>query len=125
MTRFLLDSSAILNMLANTSSSSDIRNFISNGELVTSVICYCEVLNEINLHKIKIAEEFLNQLLIFQVTLADAHLAKEIEYACRKSGGQVPTMDCLIAATASNNNATVITTDSDFSRIDGVKKEVF
>ncbi len=125
MEQFLLDSSAIMHLLGKTNVGLDIRRVISSGELVTSLLCYCEVLNEVNLDKLKITEEFLNELFISQVTLSDARLAKELQYNCRKAGGQVPTMDCLIAATAINNNATIVTTDSDFERIQEVKKIIF
>ncbi len=125
MTRFLLDTSIILAILDGTAKGQVAKQLIQNSELITSIVCYCEVLNKASLNKIVVAERFLSNLSIFPLTLADGELAKEFQYSCRKSGKFVSTLDCLIAATASNNNATVITTDSDFGRIDGVKKEIF
>lgn len=125
MERYLLDSSAILNILLGTPKGNQIRLFAKNAELITSIICYCEVLNKSDLDKQNKAETLLSQLSVFPLTLTDGQLAKKLQYECRKAGGYVPTLDCLVAATASNQDAEVVTSDSDFSRIEGVKRHVF
>ena len=125
MARFLLDSSIIIHMLNGTDAGRAAVKFVSAGELVTSIICYCEVLNEANLDKQAQAEGFLSKLLIFQVTLEDGKTAKGFQDSCRKSGKFVPSTDCLIAATAANNNAMVVASDPDFERISGVEKKIF
>ena len=125
MERLILDSSAMLHILQGTGKGQKIAAVIAKQEWLTSIICYCEVLNNVNLDKQAKAEAFLSKILIFPLTLAEGRLAKQFQDECRKTGRQVPTLDCLIAATAANNNATVITTDADFLRIDGIKKQVF
>ena len=122
MQRFLLDTSAILHILDSTEKGKKAIKLVSSGEVITSIICYCEVLNKTNLDKQTIAEEFLSKLLVFQVTLEDGNIAKQFQNSCRKSGKFVPTTDCLIAATAANNKAVVVATDSDFERISGIEK---
>lgn len=125
MERYLLDTSAILHILRGTKTGSDIVRFVKDADLTTSVICYCETLNNSNLDKQAEAEEFLSCLAILPVTLSDGEAAKKIQYACRKDGKHVPTTDCIIAGTARNNDLEMVTADSDFARIEGIKKRVF
>jgi len=124
MERYLLDSSIILDVLAGNASGVKAAHILRGGESATSVICYCEVLNKIDLLRQEKAENFLSKLLVFGVTLADGKAAKKLQDECRKSGGQVPTTDCLIAATAMNNGAVMVASDKDFERIKGLEKKL-
>ncbi len=124
MEKYLLDTSSILNILDGNKKGEAAIELIQNGELITSILCYCEALNKLDLNKLNKAEEFLSKLGLFNLTLADGFLAKEIQHTCRKNGGQVSTIDALIAATAHNNKSILITSDSDFDRIDEVKKKI-
>lgn len=124
MTRYLLDSSCIIDILSGNERGAKAAQLAKGAELVTSAICYCEVLNRLDLDKAAKAEAFLSKLLVFGLGLQEAKIAKEMQYACRRAGNQVPTVDCLIAATAKTNSATLIASDHDFARIDGVEKKV-
>lgn len=121
---YLLDSSAIIDLLTTRPLGSRVAKAIEGSELCTSIICYCEVLNKISLQNESNAEKFLSKLFIFPVTLPDGKLAKKIQDSCRLAGRQVPTLDCIVAATAIQNNATLVATDKDFERIQQVKKIV-
>lgn len=125
MERFLLDSSIILDILVGNRQGVEAAKVVSKGEACTSVVSYCEVLNKADLDKLANAELFLSKLLVFGVTLADGKTAKQLELECRKNGRQVPTLDCIIAATAANNGAIVVASDKDFERIEGVSKILF
>ena len=125
MKRFLLDSSIINDILSGNARGQKAATRIEGGELATSVICYCEVLNNINLDKQPKAETFISKLLVFGLSVGDGKIARDLQDSCRAAGKQVPTIDCLIAATALANHATVVSSDSDFARIDGVEKLVF
>ncbi len=57
-----------------------------------------------------------------RVLLDSSTIAQNIQKNCRKNGKHVPTIDCTIASTAINNNATIISSDSDFQRIDEARK---
>lgn len=118
----MLDSSAILHILDGTPEGRKAAGILKGKEMSTSIICYCEVLNKANLDKQGIAEAFLSRIPIYPLSLADGHEARKIADYCRKNGKYVPTTDCLIAATAKNNNATVIATDNDFERMADVRK---
>ncbi len=124
MERFLLDSSTILNILAGNANGQKAVGILKNNEACTSIICCCEVLNKINLEKYAKAEAFLSKLLSFSLTHSDGETAKGIQKNCRKNGKHVPTIDCLIAATAINNDAIMISSDSDFQRIDEARKRL-
>ena len=124
MEKYLLDTSSILNILDGNKKGEATIELIRTGELITSILCYCEALNKLDLNKLKKAEEFLSKIGLYQLTLADGFLAKEIQHTCRKNGGQVSTIDALIAATAHNNKSTLITSDSDFNRIEQVNKKI-
>ncbi|HIH20012.1 TPA: PIN domain nuclease [Candidatus Micrarchaeota archaeon] len=127
MEKYLLDSSIILEILQGTVEGQKATKFLETdkNDLCTSVICYCEVLNKINLEKYEKASALLSKLLVFGVSLADASTAKEIQYTCRKTGKYVPTLDCIVAATAINNNAVILTLDKDFERIEKARKILF
>ncbi len=125
MEKYLLDSSIIIHILSASEKGVAAIELFDEAELSTSIICYCEVLNKINLEKIAKAQEFLSKLLVFGINTTDGETAIELQYNCRKTGKQVETLDALIAATAINNNAVVISSDKDFERIEGVRKKLF
>lgn len=124
METFLLDSSAVINILFGSAAGQQASKRVSGGLATTSIICYCEVLNKADARRRKSAEELLSTLVAFPISLADGKLAVQIQDACRTAGKQVPTPDCLVAATAANHDATVVTADRDFERIQQVKKIV-
>lgn len=124
MERYLLDSSIILDMLEGNARGRRARERVENAEATTSIICYCEVLNKGTLAGFERAHSLLDKLPVFETTLADGHLAVEMQLACRRAGTHVRTADCLIAATAMNRGAVVLASDGDFLRIDGARKEI-
>jgi|GEM_PF-2462600 len=124
MERYLLDSSAILNILEGSAEGRKAAGILRGNEVVTSIVCYCEVLNKASREKQSAAEAFLSKVPVFPVSLADGYEARKIADSCRKDGNYVPTLDCIIAATAKNNNATVVTMDDDFARMAEVRKVV-
>lgn len=125
MNRFVLDSSAILHIVRGTKAGREIARFVQEADVLVSVLSYCEVLNAAEMTHLKNAEEFLSNLPLLPLELRDGHVAKELQISCRRSGAHVATPDCLVAATAINHDAEIVTTDTDFNRIDGVKKHVF
>jgi len=120
-----LDSSAIVDLLRGGQKGDNIQHLLEGKKLLTSVICYCEVLNQSEGPRQAQAKSFMSSLLVLPVTVSDGDVAEQMQYSCRKSGGHVRTMDCLVAATAFNHGATLVATDSDFERIDGLKKHLF
>lgn len=125
MEKYLLDSSVILDILEGNAEGRQAAKTFSQAEACTSVICYCEVLNKTNLNELNKAEAFLSKLIVFEVTLADGNSAKTLQFESRKTGKHVPTIDCLIAATAINNNAILAASDKDFNRLGNLRKIIF
>jgi len=125
VSRYLLDTSAILHILRGTSEGAKIGRLIQGADVLTSVICYCESLNNSHLTWLERAETFLSKVTVLPVDISEGQLAKKLQYACRKKGKMVPTMDCLVAATAIQCDAEVVAVDSDFERIEGLKKHLF
>ncbi|MBI2444903.1 type II toxin-antitoxin system VapC family toxin [Candidatus Micrarchaeota archaeon] len=125
MTQYLLDASAILHIVGGTPQGARIRDLVRNGESATSIICYCEVLNKADLDKLAKAEAFMSNLLVFPFDVSDGSTAKKIQLDCRRNGGYVPTLDCMVAATAIQYDCELVTSDSDFERIGGLKKHLF
>ena len=125
MEKYLLDSSIIIEILGGSSIGLKAGELVRQGEASTSIISYCEVLNVVDLEKLSKAEAFLSQIPVFGVALSDGNTAKNLQYECRKAGKYVPTMDCLIAATAINNNSILVAADQDFERIEKLRKIVF
>lgn len=124
MDLYLLDSSVILDILDGNEHGREAARILGPAEACTSVICRCEVLNKVNLQKITKAKELLSKIPVFGLTTGDGETAEQLQYSCRKTGVHTQTLDCLIAATAVNNYATVLTSDADFERIQQVEKIV-
>ncbi len=122
MDRFLFDTSAILEILSGSGEGKRAAAIVRSGEVATSVIAYCEVVNKADVDKLAKAEAFLKKLLVFYLGQAELETARDIELACRKKGRQVPTLDALIAATAMNTGSTLVSADRDFERIEGLKR---
>lgn len=129
MERFFLDSSAIIALLGAESEGTQIKRFLKSAhpdyELITNVICHCEVLNKSDLADLEVAEAFLSKISVFPISIQDGLLACNLQFACRKKGGQIGTLDSLIAASAIANDAELLSLDSDFERIEGLKKHLF
>lgn len=122
MARYLLDSTIILEILSGSAKGKKAVEMVGGNELTTSVICFCEVLNKADKERRAKVKAFLSRVMVFSVSLEDGDVASAIAESCRNAGEYVPTLDCLIAASARNNDAVVITTDSDFARMDGIGK---
>jgi predicted nucleic acid-binding protein len=120
--QYFADSSVILNILAGNQKGVHAAAILSKGSLCTNVICYCEVLNTSDRNRRASAEALLSKFMLFPVTLADCDAACQMQDSCRKRGEQVRTSDCLIAASAKNAGAILVTSDSDFERIESLEK---
>ena len=125
MERFFLDSSAIIQLLSGDARGKAILDALEGGEFYTNVICCVEAVNGANLDKVARVEAFLNKLHTLAVGYEEARIASGFALSCRRKGGYVAAVDCLIAASAVSVGATLVTTDHDFERIAGVKVKVF
>ena len=71
------------------------------------------------------AEGLLRQLEVLSVDESSARLAGEIAAETVRRGREVGLVDCLIAGVAIAQKATLVTRDTDFSRIPGLSLETY
>lgn len=70
------------------------------------------------------AMEFLSNFSVLQTTEKSAQIFAELKSKYDKKGSQVPLVDLLIAGLVIENGLTLITKDTDFERIDELRKIV-
>lgn len=115
----LLDTNAIISLLKNENA---VLQLVSDANLVMiSIINEFEFKSFSNLteHDLKLLDEFLKQVLIVDLKRSDNTLIKTI-YNLRKTY-QIKLPDAIIAATAITFQASLITADKGFSKINELK----
>ena len=68
---------------------------------------------------------FIQEQLIIPLDAESAEKAGKIDGTLVKKGLQIQAEDCMIAGIAIKNNISLLTKDSDFKRIDGLKIEEY
>lgn len=71
------------------------------------------------------ALEFVAQMEVLEVTESIAVDAARLGGECARRGATVGNIDLLVAAVAKHHRATILTRDSDFSRIPGISVEAY
>jgi predicted nucleic acid-binding protein len=71
------------------------------------------------------ALEFVSQLEVLDVTEPLAVDAARLGGECARRGSSVGSLDLIVAAVAKHHRATILTKDSDFSRIPGIAVETY
>jgi predicted nucleic acid-binding protein len=132
MRRYLLDSSVLAGYLNGRPSAVRLVSpWIANQEAATSVVVYGEVVEYIRglpnfpqRHATLI--DLLSAVHVFHATMTIFDRYAQIRRALRPPHGPglIGDMDTLIAATALHRNLTLVTTDSDFERVPGLKMMV-
>ncbi len=72
----------------------------------------------------KKAEQFISRFRVLTLTGQSARIYAELAYKHDKAGTKPGDFDLLTAAIAIDNDATVLTTDTDFNKIAELKKEI-
>jgi predicted nucleic acid-binding protein len=111
MTQYLLDADAIIEVLRGNSISAD---FIEGLYLAGETPCTCdvvvaEVLSGLHARHRAQGQAFLDSMLFLKTSPAAARQAGLWRYEFRSRGIQLTTTDCLIAAVALDQQATLIT----------------
>jgi predicted nucleic acid-binding protein len=132
MRRYLLDSSVLAGYLNGRPSAVRLVSpWIANQEAATSVVVYGEVVEYIRglpnfpqRHATLI--DLLSAVHVFHATMTIFDRYAQIRRALRPPHGPglIGDMDTLIAATALHRNLTLVTTDSDFERVPGLRTMV-
>ena len=129
-TKFCLESDFIINLLKGDANAvrfyEEIRNATLAITAVTSVTLF-EILRgkEQNLEKVKKFEELREKMTVLSFGEQEAEEASQIEKAIHQRGQEISPLDLLIGATAKINGAILISNDSDYQRIEGLKLRTY
>jgi len=129
-TKYCLESDFIINLLKGDANAvrfyEEIRNATLAITAVTSVTLF-EILRgkEQNLEKVKKFEELREKMTVLSFGEQEAEEASQIEKAIHQRGQEISPLDLLIGATAKINGAILISNDSDYQRIEGLKLRTY
>src|SRR5437773_956749 len=131
MNGYLLDTAVVAAFLQGKPKAFEIvKPLIEKHKLVTSIIVYAEVMEYLKgrsnfiYYRDKLQELFLlEQIKPYQLTYNILELYADLRRQLRIPYGKglIGDMDTLIAATALENNFTLVTTDHDFERVPQLK----
>lgn len=122
---FVLDSSALIEVLQNGRRADKIISLVGDAPLVTVSVCAHEVLAGALKEKDRfVLEAILSSAEVLPHSLEAAKIGARLEEECGKAGNTVNRADVLIAAVCKEHGATIVTLDKDFSRIKGAKVRV-
>jgi len=130
MTARLLDTTIVIDLLKGSDNAVEkIRSLQESGDmLATAAPCLAEVVRGTRFSgklEREAAEGLLRQLEVLPVDERSARLAGEIAAETTRRGKEVGLIDCLIAGVAIVQEATLVTRDTDFSRIPGLSLETY
>jgi predicted nucleic acid-binding protein len=111
MTRYLLDTDAVIDFLYNIAGSVElVQGLFSRGDtLCCCDIVLAEVYAGLHPHEQARAEQLLTGLEYLPTTPEAARQAGAWRYAYLRQGQTLPVTDCLIAAVSVSHGATVVT----------------
>ncbi len=122
---YLLDSSAIIELLHGTKSGEEIMKFIDNNPVCTTSINLYEVLIGENEKEREKISQFFSSVEILDFDENAARFSVEIEKKLIHSGKAINKIDILIAGICKSNNKILISLDNDFKRIESIKSAIF
>lgn len=122
---YLLDSSAIIELLHGTKSGEEIMKFIDNNHVCTTSINLYEVLMGENEKENEKISQFFSSVKILDFDENAARFSVELEKKLIRSGKNINKIDVLIAGICKSNNKLLVSLDNDFKRIEGLKSAIF
>jgi len=117
----ILDSSAVIDLLAANTRGKKIKERYERDIQATTVFSVHEVLIGETGWRREIGRVLLNQLEIFEYDKDAAEKSIEIEEKLRKKGRLINQTDIFIAGICMAKGMPIITTDADFKEIEGLK----
>lgn len=129
MRRYLLDSAPLAAYLNGRKAAVELINpWISRREVATSILVYAEVTEYIkglpgfprrHAELRRLLREVYPYFLTYPILERYADIRRQLRPPY--GPGLIGDIDCLIAATASERDLTIVTTDNDFERVTGLK----
>ena len=118
---YLLDSSAIIEILHNTGKGRKIMDFIGKNSVCTTSISVYEILIGLKEKESEKMHSFFSSIKALPFDENSAKFSADIEKKLIRSGKTINKVDILIAGICRSNNKIIITLDSDFKRIQDIK----
>lgn len=125
-TKYCLESNFIIDLLNGKENAILLYEEIKNAPLtvtaIASVVLF-EILRgkEQNQNKIQKFEELRQKMTVLPFGEREAEEASQIEKAIHQIGQTISPLDLLIGATAKTNEAILVSNDSDYQKIDGLR----
>ena len=122
---YVIDSNIIIEFFNNTELSKRALRLCNGENALTTSICQHEVLAGARKEReIFIFSNLFNGFEILEHNAKSAFFSSEIYRDLKNKGKMIGDMDILIAGICRANNATLITLDKDFEKIDGLDVKV-
>lgn len=121
---YVLDSSAIIELLADTDKAKKIEEILGKNPIATTTISYVEVISGIKGNAIVGALEFFNSVLVLDFDIIAANESIWIEKELKQNGQLLGRTVLFIAGICKQNKLPLVTCDNDFKRVKSITVHV-
>lgn len=122
---YVLDSSAIIDVIKDRPRGRKVEQIVGNSPLVTTSLCVHELLVGARSEQERfIHEGILSRFHILDYTMEAAIFSARFQQELAKKGVAVGIVDTLIAGICKANNAELVTLDRDFSKMKEIKTHI-
>ncbi len=121
---YVLDSSAIIELLADTEKAKKIEEILGNNPIATTTIAYVEVISGIKGNAVVGALEFFNSVIVLDFDLPAANESIWIEKELKQKGQLLGRNDLFIVGICKQNKLPLVTCDHDFERVKSITVHV-
>lgn len=118
---YILDTSAILEILHNSKTGNEIVEIIEGFPTLTTVFSIHEVLFSIKEKEVEKVNQIFEEGTIINFDKKSAIESAKIERELKTSGNMINKVDIFIAGICKNHNLEIITTDKDFLKVKDLK----
>lgn len=121
---YLLDSSAIIEVLAASNLGKRIADLTRSSPLATTTISLVEVMAGVEGRTAQIAERFISTMKLYSFDKAAADESIVLEKVLKKQGKIIARQDLFIAAISKCHQCVLVTCDKDFENISQLKVKI-
>ena len=119
---FILDSSAIIDVIHGNERGAKIVNIIGEEKTCITSISIHEIL--LSEKETEMATEFIEKSYTLNFEKDSAKISAQIEKDLKKAGKMINKGDIFIAAICIQTNSTLIACDNDFKKVNGLKSVI-
>ena len=117
---YVLDSSAIIELIADTDKAKKIEDILGKNPVATTTISYVEVISGVKGNAIVGALEFFNSVIVLDFDIDAANESIWIEKELKQNGQLLGRTDLFIAGICKQNKLPLVTCDNDFKRVKSI-----